>query len=90
MTQKHRDEKLVDMLVEAFEYDLVQMLKYATTDDGRLMFQKRLSSEEQLGRYLHIPTRVEVEAGLARTGGVKAVQQYRDRMDKLVKGIQEG
>ena len=80
MPVEHRDERRVAMLKERFEADLERLLKYATTPEGRPMFQIPLTEDEQLDRWMNPETRLAAEEGVLRRGSQDELRRYRERM----------
>lgn len=83
---KTYQEKLLDLVKEAFEKDLENLKKSYTEDntvDGRPSFWVEPTRDEQMARFRDPGLRAEVEKQLYETGGPQAVLSYRRDMEKM-------
>ena len=80
--KEHIMERLLYMVQEQFEADLKALQDFSQVE-GRPMFQRELSDDERLMRWLNPEIRAQIEAEIAKTEGLDAVLKYREDMNKL-------
>ena len=89
LAKQHRLERIFEAMKEDFLHDL-ELLKQSSVDaDGRPMFWKALTDEEQLQRFLNDASRESIEMNTMKEGGVDAVVKYRDKMRKMMNAMLE-
>ena len=86
MPEKHRFERLLDMVVDRFNTRLEQMLDAAKVGN-RPMFSVQLTRDEQLQRWNDPTVRALTEQELMAQGGPEAVLEYQNAMRELAARI---
>lgn len=76
---EHIFERRVRLLAERFEYEVERLTKYLTTE-GRPIFSKELTMQEQIARFQNPLIRAQIEAAIAAQEGEFGLQRYRNRM----------
>jgi len=86
--KKHPDEELVEALTEQFENDVQIMVEFLQTE-GRPIFTKPLTPEQQWERFSNPQTRMAIMARLAQNEGPAAIRKYIDAMIRLSGRMEE-
>lgn len=78
---KHWIEDVVDEVVEDARYVLDTIWESLLTD-GRPIFNVELTKQQQLQRFMDLPTRAEIAEHIRRFEGVEEAIKYLNRMER--------
>jgi hypothetical protein len=79
---KHPDEELVEAMVEAFEADVQLVVEFLTTE-GRPIFTRPLTAEEQYRYFSNPATRQLMLQRVQQRDGPAGVRRYLDSMMRI-------